>query len=180
MDIWQEIKLTSRYLQSLLFGFLLVFPISNFVYAQTPTQSISVTDTSGNAVSDIKYGIINGTVERAVVSSSDDAIDIYVTTSGDGTLAITLPRTLIDATINDQDDQFFVLVDGQDVDFQESKTTTDRTLTISFPDGTSDISIVGTSVTPEFGPIVSVVLVVAIVSIIAVSTKTALRVIPRH
>ena len=158
----------------MLFGILLAFPITNFVYAQTPTQTLSVTDSAGQAISNVNYGIVNGTVNSVVVSPSDDALDISVTTNDNGILTITLPRTLIDSTVNGQDDQFFVLVDGQDVDFQESKTATDRTLTISFPDGTSQISIVGTSVAPEFGTIASLILVVSIITMIVVTFRTRL------
>jgi predicted secreted protein with PEFG-CTERM motif len=166
--------MTSKYFQSLLFGFFLLFPISNLVYAQTPTQTINVTDSAGQPVTDVKYGIINGTVNSIVVSPYDDTIDISVATTDNGTLAITLPRTLIDATANGQDSQFFALVDGQNVDFQESKTAADRTLTISFPNGASDITIVGTSAAPEFGPIAPLILVVSIFAIIAVTFKTRL------
>jgi predicted secreted protein with PEFG-CTERM motif len=168
--------MTSKYFTSLLFGFILLFPISNLAYAQTPTQTINVTNSAGQLVTDVKYGIINGTVNNIVVSPSDDTVDISVTTTDNGTLAITLPRTLIDATVNGQDNQFFVLVDGQNVDFQESKTATDRTLTISFPDGASDIAIVGTSATPEFGSIAPLILVVSIFAIIAVTFKTKLNI----
>ena len=52
-----------------------------------------------------------------------------------GELSITLPRTTIDAKIGDADDDFFVLVDGNEVNFEETTTTTDRTLKIPFPDG---------------------------------------------
>jgi hypothetical protein len=166
----------SKYAQSLLFGFFLLFPISNLVYAQTTTQTVNVTDSAGQVFTYVKYGIINGTVDSAVVSTSDDTVDISVTTSGDGTLVITLPRTLIDATTNGQDDQFFVLADGQNIDFQESKTATDRTLTIPFTGGTSDIAIVGTTATPEFGPIVPLILAVSVFAIIVVTFRTRLSI----
>lgn len=166
--------MSSKYFQSLSFGFFLLFPAFNLVYAQTPTDAINVTDSSGQLIGNVKYGIINGTVNSAVISPSDNAIDISVTTNGDGALTITLPRTLIDATINGQDSQFFVLIDGQDVNFQESKTATARTLTISFPHGTSDITIVGTSAAPEFGSIVPLILAVSIIAIIATTFKTRL------
>ena len=82
---------------------------------------------------------------------------------------------------NDQtDDQFFVLNDGQEAQFTETKTTTDRTLTIPFTDGTGQIEIIGTFIVPEFGPIAALVLAIAIISIIVVSAKTGLRFMPKY
>ena len=86
-----------------------------------------------------------------------------------------MPRALIDAKAGTGDDQFFVLVDGADTDFTESKTNTDRTVTVSFPQDTKQIEIIGTQVIPEFGGLAFVVLIVAIVSIVAISAKTRLK-----
>ncbi len=97
-----------------------------------------------------------------------------------GTLTITLPRALIDAKIGDQDDTFFVLVDGEEVDFDETKTSKDRTLTIMFPPGAEEIEIIGTFVIPEFGAIAALILAVAVISIIAVSARSRLSLMPRY
>jgi len=50
---------------------------------------------------------------------------------------------------------------------------------IPFDATTTDIEIVGTHVVPEFGTIAMIVLAVAIVSIIAVSAKSRLSIMPR-
>ncbi len=90
-------------------------------------------------------------------------------------MTITMPRALIDAKTSTGDDQFFVLVDGADTDFTESKTSTDRTVTVSFQQGTQQIEIIGTQVVPEFGGLSFIVLVAAIISIVAISAKTRLK-----
>jgi len=59
-------------------------------------------------------------------------------------------------------------------------THTDRTLAIPFKNGTQQIEIVGTFVIPEFGPIAVMVLAIAIISIIAISKKTGLRLLPKY
>ena len=48
-------------------------------------------------------------------------------------ITLTIPRSVLDATINGEDDDFFVLVDGEEVDFDEINTSTDRTLNHSIP-----------------------------------------------
>jgi predicted secreted protein with PEFG-CTERM motif len=142
--------------------------------AHAQPSSFLVKDPSGQQNFNVNYSMDGGTVSSMSVNTQDASILVDINTTGNGTLTITLPRTLIDSTVNGQDDQFFVLVDGENVDFQESKSSTDRTLTIPFSDGSQEIEIMGTQVVPEFGPLVLIVFVIAVVSIIAVS-KTRLK-----
>lgn len=86
----------------------------------------------------------------------------------DGQLIICLPRELIDAKIG-VDDDFFVYVDDKEVDFNEISTSTDRTLTISFPAGAGEIVVV-----PEFGAIATIIFGVAITSIIAITFRSGI------
>lgn len=130
----------------------------------------------------ITYTIINGTVLDIKADQPHTSIIVSIKTTGDGILTITLPRALIDAKNSDgTDKQFVVANDGQAAQFTETATTnTDRTLTIHFKNGTQHIAIMGTFVIPEFGPITALVLAIAIVSIIVVSTKTGLRFVPKY
>ncbi len=130
----------------------------------------------------VKYSITNGKVLGIKADMQSKSLIVSIQTTGDGVLTVTLPRALINATLpNGQDDKYYVLVDGQEADFQEtSTTTTDRTLSIPFTDGTQEIEIIGTQIVPEFGPIAALVLAIAIVSIIAVSAKTGLRFMPKY
>ncbi len=109
-----------------------------------------------------------------------NSLIIGISTTGDGQLTITLPRGLIDATIGSEDDDFFVLVDGEEVDFEEIATSTDRTLTIQFPAGAEEIEIIGTMVVPEFGTIAALILAVAIISIVVVSARSRLSIMPKY
>jgi len=130
----------------------------------------------------VAYSITNGKVLGIKADVQSKSLIVSIQTTGDGVLTITLPRGLIDAKSDNQtDDKFFVLTDGQEADFQETNTaSTDRTLSIPFSDGTSEIEIIGTWIVPEFGPIAALVLAIAIISIIAVSAKTGLRFMPKY
>jgi predicted secreted protein with PEFG-CTERM motif len=152
---------------------VLIFLIGSFItiglaHAQ---PSFLVKDPSGQQTFNVNYSMDGGTVSNISVNTGDESLLVDVVTTGNGTLTITLPRTLIDSTVNGQDDKFFVLIDGENVDFQESKSSTDRTLTIPFSDGSQEIEIMGTQVVPEFGPIAALVLVIATISIIAISKR---------
>ncbi|TLX81496.1 MAG: PEFG-CTERM sorting domain-containing protein [Thaumarchaeota archaeon] len=129
----------------------------------------------------VSYSITNGKVLGIKADIQSKSLIVSIQTTGNGQLTITLPRALIDAKMNEQtDDQFVVVNDGQQADFTETKTTTDRTLIIPFTDGTGQIEIIGTQIVPEFGPIAALVLAIAIISIIVVSAKTGLRFMPKY
>ena len=110
--------------------------------------------------------------------NSGDARQKIPTETDDGSLTIHIPRSIADATLDDgSDDQYFVLVDGEEREFQEVTTEDFRILTIEFEAGTEQIEIIGTWVIPEFGAITAMVLAVAIVSVIAVSSRSRLSVV---
>jgi len=131
----------------------------------------------------VGYKITGGNVVSITPDVDSSSLVIVISTTSDGELIITLPRELADAKLNGcegDDDDFFVLVDFEEVDFDETKTSTDRTLTIKFPQGAEEIEIIGTCVVPEFGAIAALILAVAIISIIVVSAKSRLSIIPRY
>ena len=70
---------------------------------------------------------------------------------------------------------YYVLVDGEESTFGETKTSSDRTLTVEFPAGTEKIEIIGTFAVPEFGTIAAMILSVAIISIIGVITSYSIH-----
>jgi predicted secreted protein with PEFG-CTERM motif len=128
----------------------------------------------------VGYQITGGKLISITPDVDANSLIIAIDATDDGQLTITLPRDLIDALIGEEDDEYFVLVDGEEVDFDETKTSTDRTLTIAFPAGAEEIEIIGTFVVPEFGAIAALILAVAIISIIAVSAKSRLSIMPRY
>ena len=128
----------------------------------------------------ISYEITNAKLINVIPDLDAVSLLIYIQAIDDGSITLTIPRTVLDASINDGDDEFFVLVDGEEVDFEEITTLTDRTLTIEFSAGTEQIEIIGTFVIPEFGTIAAMILAVAIISIIAISAKSRLSILSRY
>ena len=128
----------------------------------------------------ISYEITNGKITNVIPDLDAVSLLIDIEAINDGSIILTIPRLVLDATINDKDDEFFVLVDGEEVDFEEISTLTDRTLTIEFLAGSEQIEIIGTFVIPEFGTIAAMILAVAIISIIAISAKSRLSIVPRY
>ena len=128
----------------------------------------------------ISYEITNAKLINAIPDMDAVSLLVYIEAIDDGSITLIIPRSVLDATINGGDDEFFVLVDGEEVDFEEIKTSTDRTLTIEFFAGSEQIEIIGTFVIPEFGTIAAMILAVAIISIIAISAKSRLGLQSRY
>ena len=141
------------------------------------TVATHTDDHSGHEAADftneLDYYISGGSVE-SITSTNDDSLLIRIHDAEDGSeLNITLPDDIITPF---NDGTFFVLVNGEESDDAEQNG---NEVTIPFDSTTTEIEIVGTHVVPEFGTIAMIVLAVAIVSIIAVSAKSRLSIMPR-
>ena len=144
------------------------------VFAQT-TQQFTVNDVPSGQSYTVNYSVTGATVNDISISPQDTSLLVTLTSSSDGNLTMTMPRSLIDAKATSGDDQFFVLVDGADSEFDESKTADSRTITVFIPEGTEEVEVIGTQVVPEFGGLSFVVLIIAIISIVVISSKTRLK-----
>jgi len=107
-------------------------------------------------------------------NADDDSIVIYLDPTNDGILTVTLHEDLIKPF---EDGTFAVIVNNQEM---QDYTQVDNTLTIPCAVGTEKIEIHGSWAIPEFGVIAAMILAVAIISIIVVTAKTKLSLIPRY
>ena len=126
-------------------------------------------------VGQIAYDITCSATSPSFIGNGDDStLDIYIDATDDGVLTIALDESIIKPF---DDGTFFVLVNNEEVqDFVQEGNK----LTIPCNVGDEKISIVGSWAIPEFGTIAVMILVVAIVSIIIVSAKTKLSLVPRY
>ncbi|MCE2505480.1 MAG: PEFG-CTERM sorting domain-containing protein [Nitrosopumilaceae archaeon] len=108
----------------------------------------------------VPFSISSGAVTSATLNTNDNSIVININAMDDGILTVTPSKTV-------QDGIFMVLVDGEEWDDVEIVA---NKVTVMFPAGTEQIEIIGTFVVPEFGTIAAMILAVAIISIIAVSS----------
>ncbi|QUC65161.1 fibronectin type III domain-containing protein [Nitrosopumilus sp. K4] len=138
-------------------------------YTSSGVLPVFNTDTS------ISYVITGGKVFGIAVDKDATSLEFILKGDTAGVLYTQLPRSLIDAKQSDEQDKtFFVTVDGEDAQFTDVKTDDYRNLAISFPSGADKISIIGTSVVPEFGTITMIILIVSIVSMVAFTAKSKL------
>ena len=158
---------------------------TSFTFQSTPTITSNVfqlKDPNSQQTFNVNYTISGGTLKTMTIDAQSLSVIASVNSTSDGIITLQLPRALIDAKTNSgQDDAFIILIDGAEVKPQsESADNTFRNITIQFLKGDQDIEIIGTQIVPEFGPIAALVLAIAIVSIIAVSAKTGLRLMPKY
>jgi predicted secreted protein with PEFG-CTERM motif len=136
---------------------------------------------------DVQYTMKGGIISSMDLNQKNLSLIINIATSSDGNLNINLPRNSIDSKNNQGEDIDFIVLmyEGNSeipvqTDFRKVEVENDfRSIDIPVKNGDTKIEIIGTHVVPEFGTIAMIVLAVAIVSIIAVSAKSRLSIIPR-
>ena len=115
----------------------------------------------------------SGVIHHIGANSDDDTLVVHLFgADDDGELKITLNRDIITPF---DDGSYFVLINSEEAEFEQMGNT----LHIDYVAGTEKIEIVGSHVVPEFGTIAMIVLAVAIISIIAITAKTKISLIPR-
>jgi len=152
---------------------------SEEVETVTAVTGTTVTGPSGESfyklsVGQIEYDMTCNATPGFFANADDDSIVIYLNPTDDGIITITLHEELIKPF---EDGTFVVIVDNQEM---QDFTQVGNTLTIPCLVGTEKIEIHGSWAIPEFGVIAAMILAVAIVSIIVVTAKTKLSIVPRY
>ena len=119
----------------------LIFFAVIFQVAFAETVSVTVEGESY----DIDYTGDGVAVTSAQADMDFTSLLFSVQVTEPGIFEVTLDRGFFDAkTQNGEDDEFFVLIDGLDIPYDETKTSTSRTLSIELPTGTEEVEIIGT------------------------------------
>jgi hypothetical protein len=183
----------------LLTSLALVVPIGT-TYAQTDAATTNATDaattdeaavpainatgggewttfdlTAAGQTYPIEYMITGGSVENMTIHGENQTLGVAINSMSNGTLALRLPREVIDSkTVEGTDADFAAFIDNAEYEepgeVEPSEDT--RTLLIGFPTGAGSIDVIGTSVIPEFSTTIAIiVLAVAIVGIVIATAR---------
>ena len=158
-------------------------------FKQTGTDFASIyeVDIPDGGTFDIEYTMKGGVVESMTVNPHSLSLDIGILTNSDGALDISIPRNALDSIDeNGFDTEFIILIyssnevnpvqtDYNKIEFDDES----RSIYIPIKNGDSKIQIVGTSVIPEFGVLIQLVLIVAIITTIIISARTRLLIFPK-
>tara|TARA_R110000765_G_scaffold156589_1_gene259531 strand:+ start:498 stop:971 length:474 start_codon:yes stop_codon:yes gene_type:complete len=115
----------------------------------TVIVSISGEINTKNDMMKIEYEITSGSVNSFTSDTNTTSLILDITVSEDGSLNVTLPRKIIDSIHEEQDDIFYILIDGEEVMHTETVTEDYRTLTIPITKGSRQIEIIGTETINE-------------------------------
>lgn len=118
----------------------------------------------------ITYVVTGSTVTGLTVNQDDSSLVFQIDAIEDGQVTFYIPEDILS-------DASLVFVDGEEWD---DVYITGDMIIVEFLAGATEIEIFGASVIPEFGTIAVMILAIAIVSIIVLSTRTRLGMTLQH
>ena len=140
------------------------------------TSSLFPVDIPNSGSFDLGYSIIGGEVRDIILNQDNYSLLIEINADSNGNIVLKLPRENIESKTNDGMDEIFIILisktglDSEDfveVQFEEIETGPDfRTVRIQFEEDDRWIKIIGTYVIPEFGTIVTMILLIAVTTTI--------------
>ena len=140
------------------------------------TSSFFPVDIPNSGSFDLGYSIIGGEVRDIILNQDNYSLLIEFNADSNGNIVLKLPRDNIESKTNDGMDEMFIILisktglDSEDfveVQFEEIETGPDfRTVRIQFEEDDRWIKIVGTYVIPEFGTMVTMILLIAVTTTI--------------
>jgi len=143
------------------------------------TSSLFPVDIPNSGSFEVGYSIIGGEVRDIILNQDNYSILTEIDADSNGNLVLKLPRENIESKTNDGMDEIFIILisktglDSEDfveVQFEEIETGPDfRTVRIQFEEDDRWVEIIGTYVIPEFGTIVTMILLIAVTTTIIMS-----------
>ena len=140
------------------------------------TSSLFPVDIPNSGSFDLGYSIIGGEVRDIILNQDNYSLLIEINANSNGNIVLKLPRENIESKTNDGVDEIFIILisktglDSEDfveVQFEEIETGPDfRTVRIQFEEDDRWIKVIGTYVIPEFGTIVTMILLIAVTTTI--------------
>ena len=140
------------------------------------TSSLFPVDIPNSGSFELGYSIIGGEVRDIILNQDNYSLLIEFNAESNGNLVLKLPRENIESKTNDGVDEIFIILisktgldseDFTEVQFEEIETGPDfRTVRIQFEEDDRWIKVIGTYVIPEFGTIVTMILLIAVTTTI--------------
>ena len=143
------------------------------------TSSFFPVDIPNSGSFDLGYSIIGGEIRDIILNQGHYSLLVEINADSNGDIVLKLPRENIESKTSDGMDEIFIVLisktgldseDFSEVQFEEIETGTDfRTVRIQFEEDDKWIEIIGTFVIPEFGTIVTMILLIAVTTTIILS-----------
>ncbi len=112
---------------------------------------------------------------NVIVSSANNTIQISMDTSQAPGISVNqeyqIPKTIIDAPGGN----ILVKIDGAQILCAQSETDTMRILDCTIPANSKEIELIGTTVIPEFGPLVGLAISVSVIAVVILSRTSKIH-----
>ena len=151
---------------------------TNFQFKNTSdtVSSVFSVNIPNSGVFDLPYTITGGEITEITLDKDSYSILIDIVIDANGYLELQLPRESFDSKKdNGVDDVFIILIKDKnenvfEASYEEIESTSGfRIIKIILEPGDKSIEIIGTYVIPEFGTIVSMILLASLASVIIIS-----------
>jgi len=140
------------------------------------TSSLFPVDIPNSGSFDLGYSIIGGEVRHIMLKQDNYSLLVEINAESNGNVVLKLPRENIESKTNDGMDEIFIILISKtgldsenfvEVQFEEIETGPDfRTVRIQFEEDDRWIKVIATYVIPEFGTIVTMILLIAVTTTI--------------
>ncbi|MCH9658328.1 hypothetical protein K0U27_06480 [archaeon] len=97
---------------------------------------------AGSVVYEVPYFITSGTVDEITPLCDSASVIVRFESDRSGSLTLDIPRSLLDSNDDATDVDFFVLLDGEAINFEETGHVHSREIALSFEPGSYDLEIV--------------------------------------
>jgi hypothetical protein len=134
-----------KFILKLFFLLLLLVITSGFAFDDVFAQTNEGTFEFLNG-SIVEYYFENGDAIEMLLDEDANSIIVNVNSFAEGTFAISIPRGLLDAKYGTQDDEFFVLANGEEIEFNEERFADFRSIAIGTLPTDTEYEIIGTDV----------------------------------
>ena len=100
--------------------------------------------TTNSVLYEVPYFITSGTVDEITPMCDTASTLVLFTSDKPGRLTLNIPRNLLDSNQDGMNADFFVLLDGEEKEFEETGKAYSREIIISFEPGSHDLEIITT------------------------------------
>ena len=149
-----------------------------FDQAINKSSAVFPVDIPNSGTFDVGYTVRGGEVKDIIMNQDRYSLVIETTVTSNGHIVLKLPRDSFDAQNDDADTTFIILISKQNnaesdfmqAEYEEIAVGPDyRTIRIPLEEGDRWIEVIGTYVIPEFGTIVTMILLIAVTTTIIMS-----------
>ena len=119
------------------------------IFAQTPSDELSNSSQYALEIDEHPYSIsyiVNADIIAMEIDPESKSLLIGLDNTFDSQFFIGLENELINA----QNNEFIILVDGEEVDYEMTSDSDSSTFEFFVPVGSEEVEIIGTNVIPEF------------------------------